>query len=57
LLCVCYGCGYLVCNVTIRNCAVGVHIRAYEGWWSVCNTLGHIRMVNVKKGVIFTTTG
>ena len=44
-------------NVTIRNCDVGIHIRDVKGCWSECNTLKHIRMVNVKKGIVFTTTG
>ena len=47
----------LVRNVTIRNCEVGIHIRSYKGLWSECNTLKHIRMENVKKGIVFTTTG
>jgi len=47
----------LIRNVTIRNCEVGIHIRDFKGLWSECNTLKHIRMENVKKGIIFTTTG
>jgi hypothetical protein len=47
----------LIRNVTIRNCEVGIHIRSYKGLWSECNTLKHIRMENVKKGIVFTTTG
>ena len=47
----------LIRNVTIRNCEVGVHIRDRIGLWSECNVLKHIRMENVKKGIVFTTTG
>jgi hypothetical protein len=50
-------CQCLIRNVTIRNCEVGIHIRDYEGLWSEGNTLKHIRMENVKKGIVFTTTG
>ncbi len=44
-------------NVTIRNCEVGIHLRSYYGLWSECNFLKHIRMENVTKGIVFTTTG
>lgn len=44
-------------NVTIRNCDVGIHVRCFNGRWSECNSLKHIRMENVKKGIVFTTTG
>lgn len=44
-------------NVTIKNCAVGIHLRSYYGLWSECNCLKHIRMENVTKGIVFTTTG
>ena len=47
----------IIRNITIKNCDVGVPIRSYKGLWSECNTLKHIRMENVKKGVVFTTTG
>ena len=47
----------LIRNVTIRNCEVGVHIRSYKGLWSEGNVLKHVCMENVKKGVVFTTTG
>ena len=50
-------CQCLIRNVTIRNCEVGIHIRDVEGLWSEGNTLKHIRMENVKKGIVFTTTG
>ena len=48
---------FMICNVTICNCDVGIHVRDFEGLWSECNTLKHIRMENVKKGIVFTTTG
>jgi len=44
-------------NVTIKNCDVGIHLRSSTGFWSECNYLKHIRMENVKKGIVFTTTG
>jgi hypothetical protein len=44
-------------NVTIKNCDVGIHLRSYFGMWSECNFLKHIRMENVTKGIVFTTTG
>ena len=47
----------MIRNVTIKNCEVGIHIRSYKGLWSECACLKHIRMENVKKGVVFTTTG
>jgi hypothetical protein len=50
-------CNCQVRNVTIRNCEVGIHIRNYDGLWSETNCLKHIRMENVAKGIVFTTTG
>jgi hypothetical protein len=47
----------LIRNVTIRNCDVGIHIRDGIGLWSECNTLKHVRLENVKKGVVFSTSG
>jgi hypothetical protein len=44
-------------NVTIKNCDVGIHIRLRNGLWSESNCLRHIRMENVNKGILFTTTG
>jgi len=44
-------------NITIRNCDVGIHIRNKKGLWSEGNCLKHIRMENVTKGIIFTTSG
>jgi hypothetical protein len=44
-------------NVTIKNCEVGIHLRSYFGLWSEVNFLKHIRMENVTKGIVFTTTG
>ena len=44
-------------NVTIKNCEVGIHLRSQFGAWSECNFLKHIRMENVTKGILFTTTG
>jgi len=50
-------CKCQVLNVTIRNCEVGIHIRLRDGLWSEGNCLRHIRMENVKIGILFTTTG
>jgi hypothetical protein len=47
----------MIRNLTIRNCEVGIHVRSYKGLWSECTNLKHIRMENVKKGIVFTTTG
>jgi hypothetical protein len=44
-------------NITIKNCEVGIHLRSYYGLWSEVNFLKHIRMENVTKGIVFTTTG
>jgi len=50
-------CNCQIRNVTIRNCDVGIHIRSSDGLWSETNCLKHIRMENVTKGIVFTTTG
>ncbi len=44
-------------NVTIKNCQVGVHIHLKYGAWSEFNHLEHVRMENVKRGIVFTTEG
>jgi hypothetical protein len=44
-------------NVTIKNCAVGIHFHDSSGCWTECNRLQHIRMENVKTGILFTTDG
>ncbi|MCL5876981.1 MAG: hypothetical protein M1540_04120 [Candidatus Bathyarchaeota archaeon] len=49
--------GAQIRNVTIKNCAVGIHLRSYYGLWSETNCIKHIRMENVTKGIVFTTTG
>jgi hypothetical protein len=50
-------CNCQIRNITIRNCEVGIHIRNKWGLWSETNCLKHIRMENVKTGILFTTAG
>jgi len=52
-------CGSFVRNVTIRNCDVGILFRTVDDlphtWtWSETSCLQHIRLVNVKKGILFS---
>jgi hypothetical protein len=44
-------------NVTIKNCDAGIQIDVSDGKWSEYNHLKHIRMINVKKGILFTNAG
>jgi len=44
-------------NVTIQNCDVGIQIDISDGKWAESNRLEHIRMINVKRGVVFTNHG
>ena len=46
-------CNCLVRNVTIKNCDVGIRVRASEGSWAYGNRFEHIRMINVKTGIVF----
>jgi len=50
-------CNCQIRNITIRDCEVGIHIRNKWGLWSETNCLKHIRMENVKTGILFTTAG
>ncbi|MCL2291664.1 MAG: hypothetical protein FWC30_01135 [Candidatus Bathyarchaeota archaeon] len=49
--------GAFIRNITIRNCDVGIHLRNIDGGWTETNHLQHIRMENVKKGILFNTSG
>ena len=44
-------------NITIRNCDVGIHLHNAKGAWTETNHLQHIRMENVKTGILFSTDG
>ena len=43
-------------NVTIMNCDIGIKIRITGSNWSHANRFEHIRMINVKTGILFTGT-
>lgn len=43
-------------NVTIQNCDVGIKVRITGSNWSHANRFEHIRMINVKTGILFTGT-
>jgi parallel beta-helix repeat protein len=48
-------------NLTIRNCDVGIHLRNTDihstgGLWTEFNRIEHVRMSNVKQGILFSTT-
>ncbi|MCL5876982.1 MAG: hypothetical protein M1540_04125 [Candidatus Bathyarchaeota archaeon] len=49
-----YNC--LIRNVTIKNCDVGIEVRITGSNWSHANRFEHIRMINVKTGILFTGT-
>jgi hypothetical protein len=49
-----YNC--LIRNVTIKNCDVGIKVSVTGSGWSHANRFEHIRMVNVKTGILFTGT-
>ncbi|MCL2642277.1 MAG: hypothetical protein FWD52_02000 [Candidatus Bathyarchaeota archaeon] len=44
-------------NITIKNCDVGIHLHNAKGAWTETNHLQHIRMENVKTGILFSTDG
>ena len=50
-----YNCN--VRNISILNCDVGIQIDISDGKWAQSNRLEHIRMTNVKKGIVFTNHG
>jgi hypothetical protein len=47
-----YNC--IIRNVTILNCEVGIKIENTDNYWSQSNRIEHVRMTNVKKGILFT---
>ena len=49
--------GAFIRNITIRNCDVGIHLHNAKGAWTEVNHLQHIRMENVKTGILFSTDG
>jgi len=49
-----YNC--LIRNVTIMNCEVGIKVKLTDGFWSHGNRFEHIRMINVKNGIVFEGT-
>jgi len=49
--------GAFIRNITIRNCDVGIHLHNALGSWTEANCLQHIRMENVKTGILFSTDG
>lgn len=47
-----YNC--IIRNVTILNCEVGIKIENTDNYWSQSNRIEHVRMTNVKTGILFT---
>lgn len=47
----------LVRNITIKNCDTGIHFNNHLGGWVELTSLKHIRMENVKTGILFNTDG
>lgn len=47
-----YNC--IIRNVTILNCEVGIKIENTENYWSQSNRIEHVKIENVKKGILFT---
>jgi hypothetical protein len=41
-------------NLTIKNCDVGIKIENTNNYWSQSNRIEHIKMINVKQGILFT---
>jgi len=50
-----YNC--VIRNVTILNCEVGIKIENTNNYWSQSNRIEHVRMTNVKTGILFTAAG
>jgi hypothetical protein len=44
-------------NVTVRNCDVGIHLHNAKGAWTETNHIQHVRMENVKTGILFSSDG
>jgi hypothetical protein len=49
-----YNC--LIRNLTIMNCEVGIRVKLTGSNWSHANRFEHIRMINVKTGILFEGT-
>lgn len=49
-------CNCLIRNLTIRNCAVGIKVQITGDGKAFGNRFEHIRMINVKTGILFTGT-
>jgi hypothetical protein len=49
-----YNC--LIRNITIMDCEVGIRVKVTEGFLSHGNRFEHIRMINVKTGIVFEGT-
>jgi hypothetical protein len=43
-------------NLTIQNCDVGIKVDVTNGNWSQANRFEHIRMINVNRGIVFTSS-
>lgn len=43
-------------NLTIKDCDVGIHVDLTDDHWSHANRFEHIRLMNVKTGILFTGT-
>lgn len=49
-------CNCLIRNVTIMNCEIGIKVKISDNGKSFGNRFEHIRMINVKKGILFEGT-
>jgi len=49
-----YNC--VIRNVTILNCEVGIKIENTGSYWSQSNRIEHVRMENVKTGILFSAS-
>jgi len=49
-------CNCLIRNLTIRNCDVGIKVQITGNGKAFGNRFEHIRMINVKTGILFTGT-
>ena len=49
-------CNCLIRNLTIRNCDVGIEVKITDNNKAFGNRFEHIRMINVKTGILFTGT-
>ncbi len=44
-------------NLTIKNCDVGIKLKLTWGAWTEFSRIQHVRLENVKTGILFTTDG